>query len=198
MVAEESEQSRHTTTEIARELPDKTITELKKMGIDVVLATGDHERTAYAMALEVGIDTIHAGLLPQDKQKIVREEQKGNRKVAMVGDGVNDAPALVSADVSIAMATGTDVSIEASDITLLHGDITKLVHAISLSRATMRTVKQNLFWAFAYNTLGIPLAAGVFYPLFGWLLSPAFAGAAMALSSVSVVGNSLRLKTKNI
>jgi heavy metal translocating P-type ATPase len=176
----------------------EAIGQLKEKGIKIVLATGDHERTAHALALEVGIEHVHAGLLPEDKLTIVKKEQEGNRQVAMTGDGVNDAPALVSADVSIAMATGTDVSIEASDITLLHGDITKLVHAVTLSKVTMRTVKQNLFWAFAYNTLGIPLAAGLFYPLFGWLLSPAFAGAAMALSSVSVVGNSLRLKTKNI
>ena len=171
---------------------------LQDMGIRVVLATGDHAGAAHATAHEVGINNVHAGMLPETKLEVVRLEQEGGKKVAMAGDGVNDAPALAAADVSIAMATGTDVSIEASDITLLHGDVTKLVHAVVLSQATMRTIKQNLFWAFAYNTLGIPLAAGLFYPLFGWLLSPAFAGAAMALSSVSVVANSLRLKTKNI
>ncbi len=171
---------------------------LQSMGMRVVLATGDHAGAAEATAREAGIEVVHAGMLPETKLEVVRAEQGGGKKVAMAGDGVNDAPALAAADVSIAMATGTDVSIEASDITLLHGDVTKLVHAVVLARATMRTVKQNLFWAFAYNTLGIPLAAGLFYPFFGWLLSPAFAGAAMALSSVSVVGNSLRLKTKRI
>jgi len=171
---------------------------LQNMNIRVVLATGDHEGAARAIAQEAGIEYVYAGMLPETKLHLVRAEQKGGKKSAMVGDGVNDAPALAAADVSIAMATGTDISIEASDITLLHGDITKLVYAVVLARATMRTVKQNLFWAFAYNTLGIPLAAGAFYPFFGWLLSPAFAGAAMALSSVSVVGNSLRLKTKRI
>lgn len=170
------------------------IATLKDLGVSVVLATGDHERAAEAVARTLGIERVYAGLLPDSKLEKVRAEQAAGKHVAMAGDGVNDAPALAAADVSIAMATGTDVSIEASDITLLNGDITKLVQALTLSRATMRTVKQNLFWAFAYNTLGIPLAAGLFYPLFGWLLSPAFAGAAMALSSVSVVGNSLRLK----
>lgn len=174
------------------------VAELQSMGIRVVLATGDHAAVAAVVAEQVGISQVHAGMFPDTKLQLVRDEQVGGKKVAMVGDGVNDAPALAAADVSVAMATGTDVSIEASDITLLHGDITKLVQAITLAKATMRTVKQNLFWAFAYNVLGIPLAAGLFYPLFGWLLSPAFAGAAMALSSVSVVTNSLRLKNTNI
>lgn len=171
---------------------------LQKMGIHVVLATGDHKDVAEVIAKQVGIDVVHAGVLPDKKLEIVRGIQADDKKVAMAGDGVNDAPALAAADVSIAMATGTDVSIETSDITLLRGDISKLAQAITLSRITMRTVKQNLFWAFLYNVLGIPLAAGVLYPFFGWLLSPAFAGAAMALSSVSVVTNSLRLKTKAI
>ncbi len=176
----------------------EAIAQLQQLGISVKILTGDHEAAARAVAEQAGIMEVEAGLMPDTKLTAVQKEQKQGKRVAMVGDGVNDAPALAAADVSIAMATGTDVSIEASDITLLHGDITKLVHAITLARATMKTVKQNLFWAFAYNTLGIPLAAGLFYPLFGWLLSPAFAGAAMALSSVSVVGNSLRLKTKKI
>jgi len=171
---------------------------LRDMGITVVLATGDHAGTAHAVATELAIDEVHAGLMPDDKLQLVKTYRERGHTVAMAGDGVNDAPALAAAHVSVAMATGTDVSIEASDLTLLHGDVTKLVNAITLSRATMRTVKQNLFWAFAYNTLGIPLAAGAFFPFTGWLLSPAFAGAAMALSSVSVVGNSLRLKTKRI
>lgn len=175
-----------------------SISRLKEMNIKVVLATGDHEGSAKVIAKEVGIENVQAGLLPEAKLDVVNKEKSNGKKVAMVGDGVNDAPALATSDVSVAMATGTDVSIEASDITLLHGDITKLISAVVLSRVTMRTVKQNLFWAFAYNTLGIPLATGLFYPFFGWLLSPAFAGTAMALSSVSVVGNSLRLKTKKI
>lgn len=176
----------------------EAVSKLHKMGIRVVLATGDHQGAADVLAKTVGIDHVYAGMLPDTKLEIVRKEQLNGKSVAMVGDGVNDAPALAAANVSIAMATGTDVSIEASDITLLKGDIRKLVNAIVLSKATMRTVKQNLFWAFGYNALGIPLAAGLFYPLFGWLLSPAFAGAAMALSSVSVVANSLRLKTRKI
>jgi len=176
----------------------EAVTSLKKMGIRVILATGDQQAAADHIASQVGITEVHAKLYPETKLELLKKEQTHGARVAMVGDGVNDAPALAAADVSVAMATGTDVSIETSDLTLLRGDITKLVFAVSLSRATMRTVKQNLFWAFAYNTLGIPLAAGLFYPLFGWLLSPAFAGAAMALSSVSVVTNSLRLKATRI
>lgn len=176
----------------------KAVTRLQELGLRVVLATGDHEAPAQAVAVEVGVDEVVAKMLPDTKLALVRKEQETGKKVVMAGDGVNDAPALAAADVSIAMATGTDVSIEASDITLLEGDITRLAEVVTLARATMRTVKQNLFFAFIYNTLGIPLAAGVFYPLFGWLLSPVFAGAAMALSSVSVVTNSLRLKNKSL
>ncbi len=172
----------------------EVIKQLKALGVEVVMATGDHENTAKFIAQQLGIEKVFAQVLPQDKAMRIKELQSEGFVVAMAGDGINDAPALAQADVGVAMATGTDVAIESADITLLHGDLAKLLGAIRLARATVRTVKQNLFWAFIYNLVGIPLAAGLFYPLFGWLLNPVFAGAAMALSSVSVVGNSLRLK----
>lgn len=172
------------------------VAQLHRMGIRTVMATGDREEVARSVAETVGIDEYVAGVLPQDKLALVRTFQKRGDVVAMAGDGVNDAPALAQADVSIAMATGSDVSLEASDITLLRGDISKIAQTILLSRATMRTVRENLFWAFLYNVLGIPLAAGVFFPFTGWLLSPVFAGFAMAMSSVSVVLNALRLQIK--
>ena len=174
------------------------VEELKRMGIKVVMITGDSKDVAEKVSKELGIEEYFARVMPFDKYEKVKELQERGLKVAMVGDGITDAPALAQADVGIAMATGTDVAIESAGITLLHGDISKLVKAIHLSRITMRGIKQNLFWAFFYNIVGIPLAAGAFYPLFGWLLNPAFAGLAMAFSSVSVVGNSLRLKTKKI
>ncbi len=174
------------------------VTQLHKLGIRVVMLTGDTQKTAEYIARSAGIDEVVAEVLPEDKLATIVDLQKKGNTVAMVGDGVNDAPALAQADVGIAMATGTDVAIESAGITLLHGDISKLVKAIRLSKLTMRGIKQNLFWAFVYNIVGIPLAAGLFYPLFGWLLSPIFAGLAMGLSSVSVVGNSLRLKTKKL
>ena len=146
----------------------------------------------------MGIDKVIAEVLPDQKMEKIKAFQAENKVVAMVGDGVNDAPALAQANVGIAMATGTDVAIESAGITILHGDITKVTKAIRLSHMTMIGIKQNLFWAFIYNIIGVPLAAGVFYPVFGWLLSPVFAGLAMAFSSVSVVGNSLRLKTKKL
>ncbi len=176
----------------------EAIKALHTLGIKVVMLTGDDANTARAIAKEVGIDDVVAEVLPEDKLVKIKELQAAGHIVAMAGDGVNDAPALAQADVGIAMGTGTDVAIETAGITLLHGDISKLVKAIRLSKLTMRGIKQNLFWAFIYNVVGIPLAAGLFYPIFGWLLSPVFAGAAMALSSVSVVGNSLRLKTKKL
>ncbi|MCX6734765.1 MAG: heavy metal translocating P-type ATPase [Candidatus Peregrinibacteria bacterium] len=176
----------------------EAVEKLHKLGIKVVMLTGDNKNTAQFIAKEVGIDEVVAEVLPQDKLMKVRELQGEGLVVAMAGDGVNDAPALAQADVGIAMSTGTDVAIESAGITLLHGDISKLVKAIRLSKLTMRGIKQNLFWAFIYNIIGIPLAAGVFYPLFGWLLNPVFAGLAMGFSSVSVVSNSLRLKFKKL
>ncbi|MDO8593719.1 MAG: heavy metal translocating P-type ATPase [bacterium] len=176
----------------------EAVKNLHALGIKVVMLTGDDANTARFIAEQVGIDDVVAEVLPEDKLNKIKELQKEGRTVAMAGDGVNDAPALAQADVGIAMATGTDVAIESAGITLLHGDISKLVKAIRLSKLTMRGIKQNLFWAFFYNIVGIPLASGVFYPFFGWLLSPVVAGAAMALSSVSVVSNSLRLKAKKL
>lgn len=173
----------------------EAVARLNKLGIKVVMLTGDDKNTGKYIASQIGIDEVIAEVLPVDKLRVIKELQAQGKIVAMAGDGVNDAPALAQADVGIAMATGTDVAIESAGITLLHGDISKLVKAINLSKITMRGIKQNLFWAFIYNTIGIPLAGGLFYPLFGWLLSPVFAGLAMAFSSVSVVGNSLRLKT---
>jgi len=175
-----------------------SIANLHKLGFEIVMATGDDKNTAEYIAKRVGIDKVFAEVMPEDKLQIIKKLQSEGRIVVMAGDGVNDAPALAQADIGIAMATGTDVAIESAGITLLHGDISKIVKAINLSKATMRGIKQNLFWAFFYNIIGIPLAGGAFYPLFGWLLSPVFAGMAMAFSSVSVVTNSLRLKNKKI
>ncbi len=172
----------------------EAITQLHKLGIRVVMLTGDDRRAAEAIAQEAGIDTVVAEVLPDEKLNKIKEIQSEGRIVAMAGDGVNDAPALAQADVGIAMSTGTDVAIETAGITLLNGDMGKLVKAIRLSRVTMTGIKQNLFWAFIYNLIGIPIAAGILYPFFGWLLSPVVAGLAMAFSSVSVVLNSLRLK----
>jgi Cu+-exporting ATPase len=164
------------------------------MGITVVMCTGDNPHTAKAVAKELGIDEVHAEVSPEDKQRIVNElKEKGNR-VAMAGDGINDAPALAAADVGIAMGTGTDVAIESAGLTLVKGDLRGIVGGLRLSRLVMRNIRQNLFFAFIYNATGVPIAAGILYPFFGILLSPMIAGAAMALSSVSVVTNALRLK----
>jgi Cu2+-exporting ATPase/Cu+-exporting ATPase len=176
----------------------ETIAALRKKGLSIVLLTGDNALAASFIAHQAGISMVFSEVTPQEKALKIKELQSQGQIVAMAGDGVNDAPALAQANVGIAMATGTDVAIESAGVTLLHGDIHKVGEAIMLSKATMRTIKQNLFWAFIFNVIGIPLAGGAFYPLFGWLLSPVFAGLAMAFSSVSVVTNSLRLKTKKL
>ncbi|MDY6908762.1 MAG: heavy metal translocating P-type ATPase, partial [Thermodesulfobacteriota bacterium] len=170
------------------------IQRLKAMGLKVWMITGDNERTARTVAGEVGIERVLSEVLPGEKAEKVRELQEKGRKVAMVGDGINDAPALAAADVGIAIGAGTDVAMEASDITLMRDDLMLVPRAIRLSSLTMKVIRQNLFWAFFYNSAGIPVAAGVLYPFFGILLNPMFAAAAMAMSSVSVVGNALRLR----
>ncbi|MDP9109562.1 MAG: copper-translocating P-type ATPase [Pseudomonadota bacterium] len=172
----------------------EAIAALRQAGIRVVMLTGDAHRTADAVAQQLGIDEVLAEVLPQDKAGHIKRLQGQGRKVAMAGDGINDAPALAQADVGIAMGTGTDVAMESAGVTLVKGDLRGIARAATLSRATMRNIRQNLIFAFGYNALGIPIAAGVLYPVFGLLLSPVFAGAAMALSSVSVVSNALRLK----
>jgi len=167
---------------------------LQRLGIEVVMLTGDNERTAMAIAREVGIGRVLAEVLPDDKAHEVQKLQLEGKTVGMVGDGINDAPALAQADVGFAIGTGTDVAIEASDVTLIKGSLTGVVTAVEISRATMRNVRQNLVGAFGYNTLGIPVAMGVLYPFLGILLSPLIAAAAMAFSSVTVVSNANRLR----
>jgi Cu+-exporting ATPase len=172
----------------------KAIEQLKALGIDIVMLTGDNRITALAVAEALGIERVEAEVLPQDKAQIIQDLRKAGRTVAMIGDGVNDAPALAAADVGIAMGTGSDVAIESAAVTLLNGDLLNLVRARRLSKAVMGNIRQNLALAFGYNAAAIPLAAGLFYPAFGWLLSPAIAAAAMSLSSVSVIANALRLR----
>ena len=172
----------------------EAIESLHEMGIIVVMCTGDNLRTAKAVAKELGIDEVHAEVSPEDKQRIVNELKAKGHRVAMAGDGINDAPALAAADVGVAMGTGTDVAIESAGLTLVKGDLRGIVSGLRLSRAVMRNIRQNLFFAFIYNATGVPIAAGVLYPIFGILLSPMIAGAAMAFSSVSVISNALRLR----
>lgn len=181
-----------------KETSRKAIQRMQAMGLNVVMLTGDTERTAKAIAREAGIDTVVAGVLPDEKVAEVKRLQAAGQVVAMVGDGINDAPALAQADVGMAIGTGTDIAAEAADVVLMRGDLGAAAQAIELSRRTMTTMKQNLFWAFIYNVIGIPIAAGVLYPTFGLLLTPVLASAAMAFSSVSVVTNSLRLRRARI
>ncbi|MGZ6097242.1 MAG: HAD-IC family P-type ATPase, partial [Myxococcaceae bacterium] len=163
-------------------------------GMRVVIATGDHATTAAAVARTLGISEVRAGVRPEGKAALVAELQRAGRVVAMAGDGINDAPALARADVGIAMGTGTDVAMQSAGVTLVSGDLRGVVRARRLSRATVRNIRQNLAFAFGYNLLSVPVAAGVLYPFLGWLLSPMLASAAMSLSSVSVIGNALRLR----
>ena len=181
-----SDPVKHTTPE--------AIAQLRAEGLRVVMVTGDSRITAEAVASTLGIDEVVAEVLPADKQRIVAERQLAGEVVAMAGDGINDAPALAEAAVGIAMGTGTDVAIESAGITLVRGDLRSIVQARRLSRATMRNIRQNLFLAFVYNGIGVPVAAGVFYPLMGLLVSPMWASAAMTLSSLSVISNALRLR----
>jgi P-type Cu+ transporter len=172
----------------------EAIAALRAAGLRIVMLTGDDRTTAEAVGRRLGIDEIEAGVLPEGKTRVIERLRREGRGVAMAGDGVNDAPALAAADVGIAMGTGTDVAIETAGVTLLKGDLQGIVRARRLSAATMRNIRQNLFFAFLYNVAGVPIAAGVLYPFFGLLLSPAIAAAAMSLSSVSVIANALRLR----
>jgi heavy metal translocating P-type ATPase len=174
------------------------IEKLKNLGLKVVMATGDHKATSESIAKDVGIDEVYTDVKPEDKLNIVKGLQKKGFIVAMIGDGVNDAPALAQADVAISMSDGSDIAIESSDIVILKGDIAKVTEAIHLAQRTSRIIWQNLIWSFGYNSIGIPVAAGVLYPIFGWTLSPAIAGAIMAFESVTVVMNSLRIKSMKL
>ena len=169
-------------------------TALRGRGARVVMLTGDNPVTAGAIARAVGIEDVRAGVMPADKERVVRELQESGSKVAMVGDGINDSPALARADIGIAIGTGADVAKEGADVVLMRSDLLDVERAIQLSGAVIRNIKQDLFWALFYNSLGIPLAAGVSHPLLGWQLSPMFGAAAMSLSSLCVVGNALRLR----
>ena len=180
--------------DLMKESAEQAMKALQDEGLRIVLVTGDRKDSAKMVADKLGIAEVHAEVLPAGKSEVVKQLKSKGRVVAMAGDGINDAPALAAADVGIAMGTGTDVAIENAGITLLKGDLRGIVRARKLSRATIRNIKQNLAWAFLYNVIGIPVAAGVFFGLFGWLLSPMLASAAMSLSSVSVIANALRLR----
>ncbi|WP_330848498.1 heavy metal translocating P-type ATPase, partial [Aliarcobacter butzleri] len=181
-------------SDVVKPTSKDAILEFEKMGLEVIMLTGDNYKTANAIAKQININNVIAEVLPQDKEKKIQKLQSLGKKVAMIGDGINDAPALVRADVGIAIGAGTDIAIESANIVLVKSDLLDAVKAIQLSNAVIKNIKQNLFWAFFYNIIGIPLAAGVFYTILGWKLSPMFAGAAMSLSSVAVVLNALRLK----
>ncbi len=181
-------------SDVAKPTSAQAIEEMKQLGLEVVMLTGDNQKTADAIGRQLGVSQVIAQVLPQDKEQKIRQLQESGKKVAMVGDGINDAPALARADVGIAIGAGTDIALEAADIVLMKNDLLDAVTAIHLSRAVIRNVKENLFWAFLYNSIGIPIAAGVFYSLWGWKLDPMFAAAAMSLSSVCVVSNALRLR----
>jgi len=184
--------------DVLKDSSKKAVAELRDLGIEVYMLTGDNKRTGEAIGRSLGIKKVFSEVLPQDKADHVKKLQKEGKTVAMVGDGINDAPALVSADVGIAMSSGTDVAIESGGIVLMKNDPMSVVKAVNLSRQTMKKIRQNMFWALIYNTLGIPIAAGVLYPYTGWLLSPVIGAAAMAFSSVSVVTNSLTLRYKKL
>ena len=181
-----------------KETSKKAIQALKEKGIEVVMLTGDNEATAKAVASEIGIDSFKAEMLPKDKLESVEEFQKKGHIVAMAGDGINDAPALAKSDIGIAMGTGTDVAIESAMVTLVKGNLKDIVKAINLGDQVVKNIKQNLFFALVYNTIGVPVAAGILYPIFGLLLSPMIAALAMSFSSVSVISNALRLKNSNL
>ncbi len=185
-------------TDRIKETSIRAVSELRAAGIEVHMLTGDNEATAREIARKAGIAHYQAGVLPQDKATFVSRLQAEGRKVAMVGDGINDSAALAQADLSIAMGGGSDIAMDVAKMTIISSDLTKIPEALRLSRLTVRTIRQNLFWAFIYNIIGVPIAAGILYPVNGFLLNPMIAGAAMAFSSVSVVGNSLLLKRKKI
>ena len=180
--------------ESIKESAAKAVQMLHRQNLEIVMLTGDNKATANAVARKLGIDKVIAEVLPEEKSEAIKRLQSEGKIVAMAGDGINDAPALAQADVGIAMATGTDVAIESAGLTLVKGDLRGILRAGKLSRATMRNIRQNLFFAFVYNALGVPIAAGILYPFFGLLLSPMIASAAMTFSSVSVIMNALRLR----
>ena len=191
----------HAVLGVADPIKDSTpeaIAALHEEGLRVMMLTGDNRKTAEAVAARLSIDEVIAEVLPDQKADAIKRIQEGGSMVAMAGDGINDAPALARANVGIAMGTGTDVAIESAGVTLVKGDLRGIVRARKLSRATMRNIEQNLFFAFVYNSLGVPIAAGVAYPVFGLLLSPMIAAAAMSFSSVSVIANSLRLRRQEV